>query len=52
MACPMSNRSIDLTEKEIEKFCSLGCSVDCPKFFEEYLKEIRKKREQEGKTDR
>ena len=48
MACPMTNEEADkngLTEKQVEAFCSKGCSVDCEKFLDEYIKRIQKKRD-------
>ena len=43
MSCPMTAESAKyLTHKEVDAFCREGCSVDCEKFFIEYLKRIKK----------
>lgn len=32
-------------DKEVEKFCNLGCSVDCDIFLKEYVSKLKKKKE-------
>lgn len=41
MGCPMTE-DVPLTNAEIERFCNKGCSVDCEKFLDEYLKKIKR----------
>jgi hypothetical protein len=40
MKCPMK-KNINLTEKQIQNFCNKGCSVDCERFLDEYMKKIK-----------
>ena len=41
--CPIIGKDVPLTEKEVEKFCSYGCSVDCDIFLAEYIEKRDKK---------
>lgn len=41
MDCPMSI-NVPLTEGQIKYFCSQGCSSECDKFLEEYIKRVKK----------
>lgn len=34
-----------LTDKEVEKFCKEGCSVDCDILLKKYVDKLKKKRE-------
>jgi len=40
--CPMSKYP-ELTEKQVERFCNDGCSVECDKFLEEYVTNLKKR---------
>lgn len=47
MACPMTEKAVKengLTKKQVVTFCNKGCSVDCEKFFNEYIEKLRKKK--------
>lgn len=49
--CPMTQATVEkhgLTDREIEKFCDEGCSVECWKFLNEYLQKryLKKKNRQ------
>lgn len=48
--CPMFDRknTEKLTELQIARFCALGCSVDCDKLLQQYLKKLPKRNIAEG----
>lgn len=39
--CPMT-RDVPLSPQQVERFCALGCSVDCPKLLKIFLEGIEK----------
>lgn len=42
MGCPI-NKYPNLTDKQIENFCKAGCSVECEKLLDEYVKNLKKR---------
>ena len=43
-SCPMTNENIkkyNLTRNQIQRFCDLGCSVDCNAIFEKQFNKQR-----------
>ena len=47
--CPIlfedKQREYQLTDKEVEKFCQEGCSVDCDIFLRKYVEKLKKRKE-------
>lgn len=47
--CPIMNgnkqEEYNLTDKEVEKFCQEGCSVDCDILLKQYAERVKKRKE-------
>lgn len=52
--CPIlfedKQREYQLTDKEVEKFCHEGCSVDCDILLKKYVDKLKKKKEKLGRV--
>lgn len=51
--CPIlfenKQEEYELTDKEVEKFCQEGCSVDCDILLKQYVDKLKRKKEKKKK---